>query len=214
MNIFIDLDGTLLDSRRRLHRLFCDLVQDERLSEEEYWKLKRTPRSHGYLLEQRFGWSPERIDEFSREWLERIESDDYLRLDVPYGFARIALERLAREARLYLLTSRQLEQQVRGQLERTGLLELFADVIVTGRARTKAQALREFGVPLHSDDVLVGDTSEDIAAARELNIRAVCVANGFREASYLATYEPDCIYADLLAFAEARSQPARVAKPV
>jgi phosphoglycolate phosphatase-like HAD superfamily hydrolase len=64
--------------------------------------------------------------------------------------------------------------------------------------------VRERKLPLRLDDMLVGDTGEDVVAARELGVVAVCVSNGFREAAYLATYEPDCIYPNLLAFAEAR----------
>jgi phosphoglycolate phosphatase-like HAD superfamily hydrolase len=204
MNILVDLDGTLFECRRRLHQLFCDLVPEEAISESHYWELKRRPTSHRSLLQQKLGWTAEDVQSFEQQWLEQIETEKYLALDAPYSFARQALERMAANAELYLLTARQFEEPVRGQLVEAGLADFFSDMIVTGTGRSKAAAVRERELPISRADVLVGDTGEDVLAARELGIGAVSVTNGFRDAGYLTSYEPDCIYPDLLAFAEAR----------
>ena len=37
--IFWDLDGTILDIRQRLYRLFCEL-NDTQIGFEKYWQLK------------------------------------------------------------------------------------------------------------------------------------------------------------------------------
>lgn len=203
MKILVDFDGTILECRRRLYRLFSDLVAEQEIGEARYWQLKRAPTSHDIILEQEFGWSPGNILKFKEEWIEQIETDKYLALDFPHPFAAVALQRLASRAQLILLTSRQFEEPVREQVRKAGLTALFTDLIVTGRGRSKVEAVRDRNLTLGPGDILVGDTGEDVLAARELSVDAVCVANGFRDAVYLASYEPDCIYPDLLAFAEA-----------
>ena len=46
MNIFFDLDGTLIDSKLRLYSLFQKLVPESILTYDEYWKYKMNKISH------------------------------------------------------------------------------------------------------------------------------------------------------------------------
>ena len=53
MNLFFDLDGTLLNSRKRLYTLFQDLIPESKLSIDEYWDLKRDKIDHKTILMER-----------------------------------------------------------------------------------------------------------------------------------------------------------------
>ena len=57
MNIFFDLDGTLIDSRLRLYKLFQDLVSSSNLTFSDYWNLKRNKISHKKILTTKFAYS-------------------------------------------------------------------------------------------------------------------------------------------------------------
>lgn len=203
MNIFVDLDGTLLDCRQRLHRLFGTLVPRNDLDENAYWDLKRIPQSHDQILASRFGYSEDGIERFKGEWLERIESPALLSLDRPLAGSPAALETLGRHGALILLTSRQSEDRALAQLRRTGLHGYFEQILVTGRGRSKADAVRDRGIPVDSNDIVVGDTGDDIVTARELGARAISVLSGFRCEAYLTRLDPDGLYADLSQFAAA-----------
>jgi phosphoglycolate phosphatase-like HAD superfamily hydrolase len=45
MNIYLDLDGTLLDVSERFYKIYCDLLDkfncDNKLNKETYWQLKK-----------------------------------------------------------------------------------------------------------------------------------------------------------------------------
>lgn len=69
MNIVFDLDGTLLDSRRRLYVLFQRLVPGSLLSFDEYWSLKRNGTGHETILLERFGIESVELDGFLSRWL-------------------------------------------------------------------------------------------------------------------------------------------------
>ncbi len=199
MKILVDLDGTLLDSRARLHGLFCALVPDSGLDRDSYWTLKRQPRSHRQLLTER-GMAGAAIDLFERDWLEAIETEPYLALDEAFPYAGEALASLSERAGLLLVTARQSEAGAINQLERLNIAPFFEQVIVTGQGRTKAAAVRASGVRLAEGDMVVGDTRADIELARELGLVAVAVASGFRCRAYLEQAGADFLYADLLEF--------------
>ena len=66
VNIFFDLDGTLLDSRKRLYKLFQDLVLESNLTIDEYWELKRNKINHKTILIEKFGYTKiSRYDELN-----------------------------------------------------------------------------------------------------------------------------------------------------
>ena len=67
MNIFFDLDGTLVDASERLYCLFCDLIPECTFTKEEYWDLKRNKINHQKILEKYF---PQyNFSEFNFKWL-------------------------------------------------------------------------------------------------------------------------------------------------
>ncbi len=202
MNLLIDLDGTLLDCRSRLHRLFCALAPEAEMPFDDYWTLKRAPRSNASILHELAGWSDDQTRDFERRWLEEVEREEYLQFDRPLAHAERALGLLCRRGSLMLLTSRQFEDRARRQIERHHLDRYFEDLIVATSGRDKAQAVRARGLELASDDLLVGDTEADIRAARKLGITAVALEGGVRHGEFLRKHKPDHIYSDLLDFAE------------
>ncbi len=81
MNLFIDLDGTLVDGRFRLFRLFSDITLQNILEFDDYWELKKAMYSHEWILANYFSYTESQIDNFKFVWLEKIETDQYLAYD-------------------------------------------------------------------------------------------------------------------------------------
>lgn len=198
MNIYFDLDGTLLDSRERLFRLFCDLTNQKILDFDEYWNLKRAMNDHRKILTEYLHFTSDNIDLFETQWLELIESETYLLLDKPFVFTEDVLKSLfSKDFKLYVVTARQDRYGVLKQLNDYGLVTYFSNILVTESIQTKAQLILESGITLTQNDLLVGDTGMDIKTAKQIGIKSMAVLSGFRNMSVLQQYNSDYIGNDI-----------------
>ncbi len=197
-NLYIDLDGTLLECRRRLHGVFVRVSGIDSYSVDEYWNIKRVPHPNRWFLHHA-GWSIDAIERFEREWLELIEDDAFLDMDTLHAGVPEALERLRSRFTLTLLTARQSPDAVTRQLTRLGVHSRFDTVIATGLGRTKSQVLALRSTASPPGSWLIGDTSEDVKVARGAGLSAATIENGFRRREYLADYMPNASFADFVA---------------
>jgi len=193
--LYLDLDGTLLDIREKYFRLHCRIAADlsrEALPDGTFWSRKRRGAALEALLPD---WGEVARAEYGRRWLAEIESPLYTRFDRLVPGAREALARLTPEFELVLLTLRRDGQELRRQLRRLGLEGVFSRLLVSGdhgpSELTKAQMLRQLEPPERS--IVVGDTEEDIGAARALGSPIIAVLTGMRNRAFLAALGPDLI---------------------
>lgn len=198
MNIFFDLDGTLLDSRERLFRLFTDLTGQTLLEFEDYWDLKRSMYDHSKILSTYLQYTEENILLFKQEWLNLIETEYYLLLDKPFLFSNTILSTLEKQGhKLYLITARQSKVMLLKQLKMHNLDKFFSEVLVTEAVRTKTQLIIESELGLSASDLYVGDTGVDIQTAKQIGVRSMAVLSGFRNRTILQSYKPDYIENDI-----------------
>ena len=194
MNIIFDLDGTLIDSRLRLYRLFENLVPNSQLSYEQYWTLKQNKISNEMILSSHLGKSQDEIALFIHQWMALVESPQYLGLDRNFAGIHIALAKLQQQANLHVCTARQSRQPVLDQLTRFDLLRFFAQVLVTEQKCDKKSLIVSNITNLSAQDWLVGDTGKDIQAGKLLGIKTCAVLSGFLSRESLEPYEPDLIF--------------------
>ena len=196
MNCFIDLDGTLLDARRRLYALFVHLVPGCALSFEEYWQLKRRKTEHATLLRDLHGYDDDQLRQFQSDWRESIELEEWLRLDSPIPGVANALAALQQRSRLHVVTARQSEAGAVKQLESLGLLGYFSSVTATEGRCDKFELLCRH-VDVSSKDWVVGDTGDDVLAGRKRGTKTAAVLSGFLARDLLIKYQPDLILEDI-----------------
>lgn len=200
MNIFFDLDGTLLDSKERLYRLFCDITKQTILQFDDYWQLKRAMYNHRKILSDYLHYSVEEIISFEKCWMTLIETDEYLMLDKPFSFTESVLQHLTqKKIKLFVVTARQDKVNTLKQLNNIGLTRFFSNIFVTESKSSKAELILEAEVCLAKTDFLIGDTGLDVNACKELEIRSMAVLSGFRNKSVLLKYKPDYIENDIQA---------------
>ena len=199
MKIFFDLDGTLLDSRQRLYRLFQYLVPSSILTFEEYWNFKRNKVGHQEILSKEFSYSNKQIQAFEKEWMEKIEMSEWIAYDKPFEGVTDYLVNLSHAHSLYLITSRQFEDVVLSQIAFFGWKGLFEAVLVTGQIKEKEQLVRTT-VRTESTDWFVGDTGIDIETGKKLGMKTVAVLSGFLSREKLIRYEPDMIVESVVQF--------------
>jgi phosphoglycolate phosphatase len=142
-------------------------------------------------------WDDAARAEYSRRWLAEIELPAYTRFDRLVPGARESLLRLASRFELVLVTLRRDGQELRRQLRRLGIAPLFSRLLVRGDhgelELTKAELLRLTVGPDERGSVVVGDSEEDVRAARALGGTFVAVLTGMRDRAFLAALGADLI---------------------
>jgi len=191
MKLLLDLDGTLLDARERMHGLFCRLVPGCKMNSGEYWKLKRSRNSHSKILKEIYDYSPAQIQNFQSEWLDQIEELYWLDKDVPFKGVTSQLDNLSKKADIYLLTARQKPEMVKYQIEKMGWEGMFVNLIVTGGLQSKSETISDLF--LEPTDWIIGDTGHDIAVGKNRGIKTAAVSDGFLNAEVLEEYSPDLL---------------------
>jgi phosphoglycolate phosphatase len=198
MNLFFDLDGTLIDCRLRLFTLFTNLTRQTKLDFEAYWELKRNMHSQAWLLKNVFSYTDTEIEEFKTSWLAEVEKTEYLEMDQLFGYTKPVLEQLkAANFNLYIITARQNKAAAAHQLKKFNLLNSFKDLIVASPPETKKNAIKQQGFKLYETDFLISDTTEDIQTAKELNIKSIAVLSGIQNRASLLIAHPDYILKDI-----------------
>lgn len=192
--IFFDLDGTLLDSRKRLYELFAFLVPASELSFDEYWTLKKDKKSHKEILKNHLNYTENEISNFEVAWMSLIEAPEWLALDVPFEDVTSLLEELKRDFDLFIVTARQHKERTVKQIMSFGWESLFVDILVTEQRLEKSVLISQKYIS-SSQDWMIGDTGKDIQTGRSLGMRTLAVSSGFLSKEHLLAYKPDELYA-------------------
>jgi phosphoglycolate phosphatase len=193
-NIFFDLDGTLIDAKKRLYSLFQALVPESKFTIEEYWHLKRSKINHKKILTERLGYSETAFADFEKYWLDLIETKEYLRKDIVYTGVLETLKILQQKFVLNVVTARQSIENTYWQLKKLGLYNFFSDILITGHKTTKPDLLSG---KAKSEDFIVGDTGQDIIDGKSLHMNTISVSHGFVAREMLIEYEPDFLIDNL-----------------
>lgn len=190
--IFFDFDGTLINSQKRLYELFRELCPECTMSYEEYWSVKRGGVSQKSILQKYYGYDDDRVRKFHDLWLARVEEPARVDGDTPVPGMEAVLRSCARRHRLCLVSSRQNRELAENELERLGWQPHFSAVLITEQKRTKEQLIRNY-CSVMPEDVLVGDTLEDIGTAKALGIKSIAVSWGILDHRILVDGNPDMV---------------------
>lgn len=200
MNIFFDLDGTLINSKVRLYNLFQDLVPNSSLTFYDYWRLKKQGINHSHILINYFDFNKKQLDDFQSKWMQLIETDAYTKFDAPFnGVLKHLLELKKMGFLLYIVTSRQLEEKVILQIKNFGWANIFNKIIVTQQKNKKEDLILPLLIS-EKNNYLIGDTGLDIKVGKKLKMKTVAVLTGFLNEKVLKTYNPDYICSSVLDF--------------
>lgn len=203
MNIVFDLDGTLIDSKMRLYKLFQYLVPSSQFSYDQYWELKQNKISNEMILLSKLGYDQKNIERFVKEWMDLIESQEFLALDKSFPGLHAALASLKDQADLYICTSRQFRQPVLEQMEKFHLLPFFKQIMITEQMHAKETLITNLVTDLSDQDWMVGDTGHDIHVGKTLNMKTCGVLSGFMNENKLREYDPDLVIDSAILFPRA-----------
>jgi phosphoglycolate phosphatase len=210
--LFLDFDGTLVDPRRRLYRLFCELAPETTLSFDDYWQLKCGKMTQRQMLRYYLQYPDARVDAFRDAWMEKIEEPERLMIDTPFPGVTEFLAQASRQAALCLVTARQHRERLLNQIRRLGWDACFSDVLATAPRQSKAELIRS-RLACGPGDWIVGDTGEDILAGKELGMRTAAVTSGVLSEAVLRTYQPDALLDSVVQLTNLLPPQAATAQP-
>lgn len=191
--VVLDLDGPILDVRRRHHRCYTEVLAAEGAQSPDlglYWERKR----QGVQLEEqlRLDGYAKPAGEFLEVWARRIEARGLLLRDELQPGSLRAIAGLRQAGwRLIVSTQRQREDRTRLQLRALGIDQYLDAILISRRGESKADKVRDWLGKHGLAWVWVGDTEADRSAARDLECRSWLVTCGIRSEGILRTLEPE-----------------------
>ncbi len=192
MNIIFDFDGTLIDSKERLFKLFSFLVPESKLDFEAYWTIKKQGIGHAEILEQQFNYQSNAIQEFQLKWHQEIEKPIWINYDKPILGVENKLMALFEIHQLHLVTARQSYEIAKNQISTFQWDKYFKTILVTKQEKEKSQLILE-NIEIQNEDWILGDTGKDILTGKTLQINTAAVLTGFLNEEKLKSYNPDII---------------------
>lgn len=191
-HLFVDFDGTLVDSRVRQYELFVRLIGKTTLTLAEYWNAKRDGIKQSDMLEKYAKCTHEEMRAFKDKWMEAIEDSQRLQADELIAGVPAFLGEASKHFQLYLVTGRQYRERLIDQMQQLHIESYFTGILNTAQRIPKAHLVKA-NVELGDGDVFIGDSGEDILAGRELGIFTVGVSSGASTNERLVKYEPNLI---------------------
>lgn len=213
--LFVDLDGTVVDDRRRHHAAYVATlersdVKGVPIPEREYWFWKQNQGRVDDLI-RRSRVFPTKHELYRERFEQLLESPDYLELDVLRPGTETFLSRVYTKTPIVLVTQRRNGSALEEQLDELGIRKYFVTVLhgapdraalrrgpaSKARGIHKADLVRaRYKIP-PSESVWIGDTETDREAARSLGYRSILLEGGHRAKPKLVKAAPDRVVSDL-----------------
>jgi len=199
--IVVDLDGTLVDCAARHYACYlsaCAELGAPHLPAQAYWQMKRRHAPWPDIFSEAGAqMDPARAE---KAFLALIEAPEYLQLDTLYGDSLRALTELKKKAsRLVLVTMRRRRDGMMRQLADLNIAGFFDGIGCRGDAELESKAaIARNALPATARTIAwIGDTEEDILAARAIGALECAVHRGLRDRQYLEKREPDLLCENL-----------------
>jgi len=195
--IFFDLDGTLIDTSERHYRVFEDILNLHQIenthSKADFWNQKRNGKKTLDLLPS--NCSKKFIQEFSDEWIDRVEDIEYLKYDRLYSESLDVLSVLKCKSDLVLVTLRNNKKNLLWELGNFGLTSYFKQILLDSplESRDKVSLIQEYMSPYYEKKnlIIVGDSEVDIETGKKIGISTIAVTCGIRSRSFLRKLKPN-----------------------
>lgn len=190
--IFIDLDGTLLEGKFRQYNCYKDIILKEKgnlIGINKYWKLKQNRIKREEIL--RMSNYEESDFNFLNQWLEEIETKKYLKMDKLKEGVKETLNRWKFKGYyIVLVTMRRNKENLLWQLKENNIFDSFDEIICYGKNDSKIvnDINAKYNLTKHfkfKEAIFIGDSEEDMNAAKLLGIKSIAITTGIRNKIFL-----------------------------
>lgn len=194
--IAFDLDGTLLNSKKRHEIVMADILTSHgiNISTSDLIPFKSSGKNNiAWLLSK--GVMETEAEKINEEWITLIEKTEYLKLDKLYPDTINVLKQLCTDSDLFLITARKNKNSALRQIKNSGISQYFTDIFVVETC-SETPILKALELKKHQISHIIGDTESDCKAASIAGCKFCAVSHGFRNTDYLKQYTSN-IYSDL-----------------
>lgn len=191
--VFIDLDGTLLNSAKR-HVVVLGVSLEYHHHAigclEDYLPYKREGNStRQYLMDKR-KIETNIAEHINRWWIKHIEDDEYLLYDLWYDDVFSFLKYIKNVGyRTFLITARRRENPVFDLLDNSTIKNLIDEIAIVNPNKAYYEKNRVISSIVTNRDILIGDTEIDYRLALGSNIVPYMLNRGFRSINFWNKYE-------------------------
>ena len=197
MQIYLNLEGTVLDVSDRYYAVYRDLLEQAGylpFDKNTYWSLVRVGVDESVIIERTC--DSDYIEDYRYDRARLIEDPAYLMLDTlqPHTLERFRVWQ--HHHSLVLTTFRRNYTALIAQMDMLDLRDYLSDILVAGSGgdgwEIKKQRIQESQE--NSDNAFViADNECDILAAHALEIPSIAICSGRRTRSTLKQLAPDLI---------------------
>lgn len=190
MIFFCDLDGTLIDSSCRHVVLLRRLLEERGYSftDEQlgmYVPFKSDGRNTYHFLTDFLKIDEKCAENICAEWVEHIEDDELLNLDVLFNDTLDFLNHLKKQSnKIIYVTARKNKDGIRKYIERVGLSDYSDILLITDSNNPVDGKIKLVSNFIEKDSTFVGDTEVDYKCAKELGAAFYILNRGFRSKKY------------------------------
>lgn len=184
--IAFDLDGTLLDSRKR-HSIVMSFVLKDfglNINTDDLVLFKAEKRNNLEWLISK-GIQEDLAKQIQQKWIENIEQDVFLSDDILYPDSIDILKKLSVNNDLYLITARNNVKKTYEQLKALKINQYFEEIKIVTSDKRSTNAKSDFLIE-NKIEILVGDTEVDYEAAKLAKIDFYYRFGGFRSMKFLS----------------------------
>lgn len=189
MQLFFDLDGTLIDISQKYYHVYSDCIiklNGTPLDNKTYWQHKRNGLPTRLLL-HKSNVPVYQESVYSSLFVSTIETPQYLVFDTKFDYSTEVLTALKQEGHLlYIVSARRNTDTAMAQISKMGLSPLMEHIDMTGHDG-KTIALRRLIVE-GNPWIGISDTEGDINCYNDAGGVSVAVLNGLRTKSTLMNF--------------------------
>lgn len=182
-NCYIDFDGTIVSNKKRLYQFFVDHIPEQfrqSLTEDEFWALKRMRVHEVEWLNSAMNAGLDKVS-YDALKIEEIENERYLTLDYLIDPVGKALTRIGERYNLVLVSRRTHSEALLKEIDRLGVKPYLDDILIVPHGQMKKSEYIRSRYEVHEDDIMIGDTEDDVRCGHELGIKTYFVLSGIRE---------------------------------
>lgn len=191
MIFVLDLDGTIIDSSKRHWVLLRELLEKYNIKipqhiDSMYVEYKRSGKSTKDYLGM-LDIDKKLVDLISKEWVEKIENERLINMDVLYDDAIYFLNSLySKNNKIYYLSNRKNKDYLLNSLNKLDIRKYADEVIVTSPKSGHLDKTMFLKKIKHNDDnvIMIGDTEVDYKAASSVGIECFLLNRGFRNKEF------------------------------
>ena len=185
---FVDLDGTLLDSKQRHVKVLQDVLNENgffNVNISDYLYYKECGWSTQIYLENKLQFTKLQAKKISQEWINKIENEKYLHLDKWYSDAYYFLKKLKQLSyEVIIVTARNNNVYVYNFINDSSYSKFIDEVIVVSTKNASKNKVEAVKNKVDNNSIVIGDTEVDFSMADELNILSYILSRGFRNEEY------------------------------